>query len=350
MVNVDTKLLVIFVELLSKRNATYVAEKMHMTAPAVSHSLGRLREIFDDPLFIRVPHGLTPTPKALELGPKVREMLDLWAAINEGDIATFDPAEATGTFNISFAGTLGDALFDRFLLRVKRLAPSLQVRLTESSSWEADVAAMRANELDLAFSPFPTRHPEIMEEVVTSFNMWVCARKGHPALTDRCTLDQYLECEHIFVAQGSPGSRAAPSLIPLDYALQQRGLKRNSTMTVHGWRTQAEVAGQTDMIFTVNSLMKDLVCKVYDLNAFPLPAELETVLGLNMLWHRSRNTHPMLVWARHLFKQVVAEYTGQASGELTHSSPLSSEPGKGGKASKSGKDDAEKEDETRLSA
>lgn len=50
MVNVDTKLLVIFVELLSKRNATYVAEKMHMTAPAVSHSLGRLREIFDDPL------------------------------------------------------------------------------------------------------------------------------------------------------------------------------------------------------------------------------------------------------------------------------------------------------------
>ena len=47
MVNVDTKLLVIFTELLSKRNATYVAEKMHMTAPAVSHSLGRLREIFD---------------------------------------------------------------------------------------------------------------------------------------------------------------------------------------------------------------------------------------------------------------------------------------------------------------
>lgn len=101
MVNVDTKLLVIFVELLSKRNATYVAEKMHMTAPAVSHSLGRLREIFDDPLFIRVPHGLTPTPKALELGPKVREMLDLWAAINEGDIATFDPLEAAGTFNIN---------------------------------------------------------------------------------------------------------------------------------------------------------------------------------------------------------------------------------------------------------
>lgn len=117
-------------------------------------------------------------------------------------------------------------------------------------------------------------------------------------------------------------------------------------MTVHGWRTQAEVAGQTDMVFTVNSLMKDLVCDAYNLNAFPLPAELETVLGLNMLWHRSRNTHPMLVWARNLFKQVVAEYTGQASGAPAH--PLSA--GEPGKASKSGKGDAEKEDETRLSA
>mgnify|MGYP001133443966 CR=1 FL=1 len=98
MVNVDTKLLVIFVELLSKRNATYVAEKMHMTAPAVSHSLGRLREIFDDPLFIRVPHGLTPTPKALELGPKVREMLangeDLPVEFTRPEVAAVLASEA----------------------------------------------------------------------------------------------------------------------------------------------------------------------------------------------------------------------------------------------------------------
>ncbi len=70
MVNVDTKLLVIFTELLSKRNATYVAEKMHMTAPAVSHSLGRLREIFDDPLFIRVPHGLHADAARAGAGPQ----------------------------------------------------------------------------------------------------------------------------------------------------------------------------------------------------------------------------------------------------------------------------------------
>lgn len=69
MVNVDTKLLVIFTELLSKRNATYVAEKMHMTAPAVSHSLGRLREIFDDPLFIRVPHAADADAARARAGP-----------------------------------------------------------------------------------------------------------------------------------------------------------------------------------------------------------------------------------------------------------------------------------------
>lgn len=117
-------------------------------------------------------------------------------------------------------------------------------------------------------------------------------------------------------------------------------------MTVHAWRTQAEVAAQTDMIFTVNSLMKDLVCEAYNLNAFPLPSELETVLGLNMLWHRSRNTHPMLVWARNLFKQVVAEYTGKASIAPMHPPMLTDDSGKSGKT---GKGDAEKEDESRLS-
>ncbi|KAB0593840.1 LysR family transcriptional regulator [Cupriavidus gilardii] len=310
MVNVDTKLLVIFTELLSKRNATYVAEKMHMTAPAVSHSLGRLREIFDDPLFIRVPHGLTPTPRALELGPKIREMLDLWSSINEGDVDNFDPAVASGTLHIGFAAELGDTVFNRFVLRLAQLAPELHIRLVESQSWEADVASMRANELDLAFCALPTGHPEIVEETVASLNLWVCARKGHPLLQSACTLDHYLECGHIFMASAGGTGRPAPSLIPLDYALQQRGLKRNAALTVHSWRAQAELAAQTDMIFTVNALTKDVACESYGLNAFPLPAEIQTTLGLNMFWHRSRNTHPMLVWARGLFRQVVAEFVG----------------------------------------
>jgi LysR family transcriptional regulator of virulence genes len=312
MVNVDTRLLVIFLELLSKQNATYVAEKMHITAPAVSHSLGRLREIFDDPLFIRVPHGLTPTPRALELGPKIRDILQLWDAINDGSDGNFEPAEANGTLNLSFSGLLGDVLFNSYILRIKQLAPNLQIRLAESASWESDVSAMRASELDLVFSPFPSRHPEIVEETVTSFNMWVCAREGHPELKEGCTLSQYLNCEHIFLAQANSGGRPlpTPSLIPLDYALQQRGLKRNTTMTVHSWRAQAEVATQTDMVFTVNSLTKDAVCKAYGLKAFPLPTELETILGLNMHWHRSRDTHPMVLWARTVFRQVVGETIG----------------------------------------
>lgn len=314
MVNVDTKLLVIFTELLSKRNATYVAEKMHMTAPAVSHSLGRLREIFGDPLFIRVPHGLTPTPKALELGPKVREMLDLWASINQGDVESFDPAIASGVLNIGFSAELGDTVFNRFVLRIQQLAPDLHIRLLESPSWETDVASMRANELDLAFSPHPTGHPEIVEETVASLNLWVCARHDHPVLKHGCTLDQYLECGHIFMAQPGAAGRQAPALIPLDYALQQRGLKRKPTMTVHSWRAQAELAAQTDLIFTVNTLTKDIACNTYGLQAFPLPADIDTTVGLNMFWHRSRNTHPMLVWARGLFREVVGDFVGTKAG------------------------------------
>lgn len=312
--NVDTKLLGIFMELLSKQNATYVAEKLHITGPAVSHSLNRLREIFGDPLFIRVPHGLTPTPRALELGPKIRDILMLWASINDGEEGSFEPLEASGTLSVGFSPLLGDAIFNTFVLRLKQLAPSLHIRLSESVCWETDMTAMRANELDLVFSPFPTRQQEIVEEPVTSFNMWVCARADHPEIRTGCTLEQYMNHEHIFLANGgntgAGRQSAGMSLIPLDYALQQRGLKRNATMTVHSWRAQAEIAANTDMIFTVNSLTKDLVCQAYGLKAFPLPPELETVLGLNMYWHRSRSGNPIVLWARNVFREVVGEYLG----------------------------------------
>ena len=259
MVNVDTKLLVIFTELLSKRNATYVAEKMHMTAPAVSHSLGRLREIFDDPLFIRVPHGLTPTPRALELGPKIRDMLDLWTSINEGDADNFDPASPP----VRCISVFPPNLATRFSI-ASCCASSNSRRTCTCARWSPIPGGRHRRDASEragpAFSPYPTRHPEIVEEMVSSLNLWVCARSQHPVLKGGCTLDQYLDCSHIFMAPSGSTGRAAPSLIPLDYALQQRGLKRNATLTVHSRRAQAELAAQTDMIFTVNALTKDMAC------------------------------------------------------------------------------------------
>src|SRR5689334_5932332 len=73
----DGSLLLVFHELLREKRATTVAERLGLSQSAISHALARLREIFGDPLFVRKPHGLAPTRRALELGPQVEALLQL---------------------------------------------------------------------------------------------------------------------------------------------------------------------------------------------------------------------------------------------------------------------------------
>lgn len=189
MVNVDIKLLVIFVELFSKCNVIYVVEKMYMIVLIVLYLLGCLCEIFDDFFFICVLYGLIFMFKVLELGFKVCEMFDLWVVINEGDIVMFDLVEVIGMFNVSFVGMLGDVLFDCFLLCIKWLVLVLQVCLMELFLWEVDVVVMCVNELDLVFLLFFMCYFEIMEEVVIFFNMWVCVCKDYLILGECCMFE-----------------------------------------------------------------------------------------------------------------------------------------------------------------
>ncbi|MNN39283.1 HTH-type transcriptional regulator LeuO [compost metagenome] len=85
MVNVDIKHLMIFVEMVRLHNGSLVAQKLQMTSPAITQAVQRLRKIFGEPLFIRLPHGLKPTPRALELEPQLRAMLQQWSAIEKGN-------------------------------------------------------------------------------------------------------------------------------------------------------------------------------------------------------------------------------------------------------------------------
>src|SRR5690348_16420879 len=89
---IDGGLLLIFRELLLRRRASSVAGQLGLSPSAISHALTRLRDVFGDPLFIRRSHGLEPTQRAIELGPKVEQLIQLIGTTVGGD-AGFDPAE-----------------------------------------------------------------------------------------------------------------------------------------------------------------------------------------------------------------------------------------------------------------
>src|SRR5690348_2879771 len=95
----DGTLMLIFRELMRQRRTTAVAERLGLTQSAVSHALARLRELFEDPLFIRRPNSLEPTQRALEIAPRIEELLRLAdAALDTGKV--FDPSSTQRTFRI----------------------------------------------------------------------------------------------------------------------------------------------------------------------------------------------------------------------------------------------------------
>src|SRR3954469_23422290 len=95
----DGGLLLVFHELLRTRRASTVADRLGLSQPAISHALGRLRDLFDDQLFIRRPHGFEPTRRALELGPKVEALLALTGQALSPN-AIFDPMRSSRLFRV----------------------------------------------------------------------------------------------------------------------------------------------------------------------------------------------------------------------------------------------------------
>ena len=95
----DGGLLLVFRELLVRRRASEVALRLGLSQSAVSHALARLRDLFGDPLFTRRPHGLEPTQRALELGPRIEALIELAsAALSAG--GRFEPAQSRRQFGI----------------------------------------------------------------------------------------------------------------------------------------------------------------------------------------------------------------------------------------------------------
>ncbi|HWA63560.1 MAG TPA: LysR family transcriptional regulator, partial [Caulobacteraceae bacterium] len=119
----DGSLLLVFRELLRRRRATEVADRLGLSPSAISHALTRLRDLFGDPLFVRRPHGLEPTRRALELGPKIDALLEA-VAETLGSERAFDPGETERRFVLAapefVSAVIGAPLLDIFAAEAPR--------------------------------------------------------------------------------------------------------------------------------------------------------------------------------------------------------------------------------------
>jgi DNA-binding transcriptional LysR family regulator len=288
--SVNLNLLVAFDALLAERHVTRAAARIGVTQGAMSNSLRQLRGLFDDPLFVRAPRGVTPTPRALALGPHVREGLArLQTALGE---PTFEPSSAEQTFVLSASDFVELVLLPPLLKRLATEAPGVRIDVRPWGRHE--VPDLR--EIDLAlgyFDRIPPKHhvKKLFEEPYACI-----VRKRHPAVKQRLTAKIWASIPHVVVSESRDGGPTA-----IDRALAERGLSRTVALRVSHFLLVPAIVASTDLAAAIDrrvALAFDLPIAVFEP---PVPLPIGKVA---MVWHERTDRDPALRWFRALLESV----------------------------------------------
>lgn len=231
----DGGLLLVFRELLRRRRASEVARRLGLTPSAVSHALTRLRDLFEDPLFIRRPHGLEPTRRALELGPRIEALIEM-AGQTLSPQEAFDPARSSRRFRIACAEFVTALIGGRVIEAMRREAPGVSF-IADNPSQRPAADALRRGEIDLAIGRFGALPPGVVAEPLFSDRYCVVARKDHPRFRGEIGGDDYVNAGHIFAHSQSETGDDPPTEMAMIAA-------------VPGWLTALGLVAVTDGIAT----------------------------------------------------------------------------------------------------
>jgi LysR family transcriptional activator of mexEF-oprN operon len=236
----DGNLLLVFRELSRTQRTTEAARRLGVTQSTVSHALARLRDLFADPLFVRRPHGLEPTQRALELAPRIDTLIDMAGAVMTRE-GRFEPARSERRFRVA-APEFVTALIGGHLARTfQREAP----RASFSVDFLLGVAALEAlrrGEIDMVLGQFPDLPAGLQAQLLYQDRFCIVARKRHSKIKGAIDKRTFAKLPNIF-ASLSGGTSIANSPIPSPSIVSTVAL-------VPGWLTALTMVSASDAIAT----------------------------------------------------------------------------------------------------
>ena len=301
----DLNLLVVLDALMAERHVGRAAERLHLSQSATSHALSRLRTALDDPLFIRNPRGVEPTPLAIELAPRVAAILAEIARV-ASPRGPFDPRKLNRTFNIGSTDYAVLTVMTRALAPILAAAPGVVLHLA-STDRESAVQRLDRGELDLAIgSGTHANLPQRLKRIPLFEERFVgIARRDHPSLKKRGTpqrmdMEAFVQAAHVLV---SPAGDARGAV---DVALEKLGYRRRVVASCPNFLAVPFVVGAGDLIAVVAERVAQRLAPTADLVCFELPFEIASwTVNLGLAAERARE--PELAW---LVDTIVAATRG----------------------------------------
>jgi DNA-binding transcriptional LysR family regulator len=283
----DLNLLRVFDALLQDGSVTAAAERLHLSIPATSRALARLRRAVGDPVLVRAGRGMVPTPFALRIAPRVRSLLDEAAAlVNAKEL---DPAELRRTFTIR----VGDGVVTRLVTEVAARAPGVVLRFVAEGDESVD--ALRDGSVDLDIGAGQEGEADIRSTVLFRERLVGVVRADSP-LGNRPTLRQLCRHPHVSV------SRRGRTRGPLDAALQVAGLRRHVAAVVPFYSAAALLVASSDYVGLVPQRLAEQFPG--HLRWFPISADLPDI-DVRMHWHARLDADPAQRWLRETVQACV---------------------------------------------
>jgi len=289
---VGLQLLELFNSIYSTRNLTLSASQLGLSQPAVSRGLARLREAYDDPLFIRQQRGVQPTPFADHLAEPLAAALSIVQATIERP--RFEPASDERHFRIAMTD-IGERYFlPRIVARLSKASPKVSVESVFPTLPELQ-GGLANGDIDLVVSLLPRLGKQIRELRLFREQFVYVARAKHPVVRGKLTKEMVRALSHVVVS--TPGTRHATEV---ERVLTAARTRVPVALRVRSFLSIGPIVAESDLVAVVPRTLAQLVgatLKLQQLDPpFPFPG-----YEVSMGWHQRFHRDPGSEWLRTQF-------------------------------------------------
>lgn len=297
---IDLNLFVVFEAIYCEGNISKAASALNLSQPAVSHSLAKLRDHFDDKLFIRQGNQMRPTALAKNVIGDVREALhQLQTSLYQSQ--NFEPSTSRKVCTLSMHSSLEASYLPHFATQLMTESPhmnftSKRVRRSELEN------KLASGDIDVAIDILLPVSNNVKHQQLTKDKLVIVARKNHPIFTGKLDLQRYLSQTHVVASARTSG----PSIE--DFELGRLGVQRKVGLRCQHLMSACRVIINNDMLLTLPENSAKMYRALLPIGIAPMPIDLPP-LDVHLYWHSNVDKDPANTWLRN--KILLSNTLGQ---------------------------------------
>ena len=308
----DINLLVVFESMMHERNVSRVGEKLFLGQPTISSALGRLRQMFDDPLFIRSGRVMEPTSRAEEIFSNLAPALDgIAAALSR--CQAFNPETSEATFHVGLSDDVEYALLPSLLRRLRVEAPNMTLVVRRADHWQMS-QLLTSGEISLGISHTLDLPANARRKGLLPIRPMLLRADSQPG---ELGLDEFCRRPHAVV------SSMGNVIEEADRTLGQIGRQRKVVLTVPQFSALPVLLADSDMIAIVPDYVARSMAMIDGLRAEFVPLDLPQQ-ELSMVWRGATHNDPAERWLRSRCSAFLGEQDGASVRQVPVHSSLSS--------------------------